>query len=104
MIDGILTYHRTKLAESAMIITAVYDSLIHNRIKKEYMCDIGNDELLEKLRKDGTDVSKRIVENFEKRNLYYSLFEIKSEEISLTQNHSAEKLDPLKHYSDPYNR
>jgi len=63
-------FHRTKIAASAMIIDAVYDSLRERRLFKKDLFELGDEELLFILRKDGTAISEKLVAMLTRRFLY----------------------------------
>lgn len=66
--------HKTKIAASAMIIDAVYDSLKYKKIKKQDLFDLGDDELLNALSEKGTPTSRRIVEKLMRRMLFKPVY------------------------------
>lgn len=96
-------FHHTKLAASAMIIGAVYDSLINNKITKQMMCELGDEALLNKLEVDGTNLSRNLVRKLRRRELYRSTFELRY--LPIVENVDVKRRKEMfRLYNDPRNR
>lgn len=68
-------YHHTKMSTSAMVIAAVYAMIKEGTLTKE-MCDMGDEELLLKLEREGPEVSKYIAERLRKRRVYKPVYTV----------------------------
>lgn len=96
-------YHHTKMRASAMIIDAVYDSLREKKITKLMMCEIGDDELLAKLERDGTGLSKSLIRNLTRRKLHKPMLVLSGLPAHEGANINGMK-EKFKFYSIPHNR
>ncbi len=70
----IVYFHHTKLASGAMIAGAVHRAKIDGKIKLEDLYEMGDEKLIytlqEKYKKDNSHPVKRLIDAFEKRNIW----------------------------------
>jgi HD superfamily phosphohydrolase len=69
-------FQKQKLISSAMIIEAIYDSMIANKLKKEMLYDFMDFSLLDWLKENGTNLSKKLAKQLLARKLYEILVAI----------------------------
>ena len=98
-----VVHHRTKLRASAMIIDAVYDSFVEGKITKQMMCELGDDALLFKLERDGTDLSRSLIRKLRGRELHRPILELSYLPTEGSPNVSSRK-EIFRFYNVPHNR
>ncbi|MEW6068998.1 MAG: HD domain-containing protein [Candidatus Thermoplasmatota archaeon] len=95
-----IIFHHTKIAASAMIIDAVYDSLRENKLSKNELFQLGDDELLFVLETHGTQISKDIIAKLRRRLLYKPVymvpFFLRDERLSIKKRQT-EIFDRFRH-------
>lgn len=67
-------YHHTKVASSAMLISAVGDMLHFNKLKKEILYSMTDEQFLFFLGANGTDIAKKLINQILNRNLYKPVY------------------------------
>lgn len=100
-----VNFHHTKIAASAMIISAVYDSLSNGIITKQDFYKLGDEALLDILETRGTYASKNLISKLRKRDLYVPIFELYYPSKTEVANIETEIIkENFQFYNNPYNR
>jgi len=75
-------FHRTKIAASAMLISAVNEMIEDDKLELDELYDLGEKQLVKKISEEGTDRAKKIIKNYNNRDLYTPIYEINHAETS----------------------
>ncbi|GAH66340.1 unnamed protein product, partial [marine sediment metagenome] len=70
-------YHHTKIASSAMLIAAVNDMIQNNLLRVEKLYDMTEDDLLNFIEDNGTDIAKYLIKKLRRRQIYKPVYGLK---------------------------
>lgn len=94
-------YHHTKMAASAMLISAINAMIQNGRLSSSMLYEMNDDTLLEFLISNGDNLSNHLIDHIRERKLYKIVYDLAYSEEGITQKETQKKTDIIADLTSP---